>query len=99
MEPWMLIVGIIMLYVLYLMVSEFMAVRRIRVKMSKAIPYPPSPCGNDKEHYEWEEEVGWNCPHCAAIKMENDEFQKRQRDINDLADAVAKRIKEWEGQK
>lgn len=95
---WIYLIAAFVVLFMAFFIREIARVRRVRKALSKAHEYPKSPCGNDKDHYEWEE-VGWSCPHCAAIKLANDEFQQRQKDINDLADAVAKRIKEWEGQR
>ena len=35
-------------------IREIASVRRVRKALSKAHEYPKSPCGNDKDHYEWE---------------------------------------------
>jgi hypothetical protein len=56
---------------------------------------PPSPCGNDKDHYFWVEE-GWACPRCHAVNMNAKKYKDEEAKLDRLADKIVERLKNRE---
>lgn len=53
-----------------------------------AATFPPAPCGEQTEHYEWTEIMGMACPVCAVQKAK----REQEHYMEQLADKIAKRV-------
>lgn len=56
-------------------------------KPKEVVVRPPAPCGDDKEHYYWEE-IGWSCPVCSGIE----DRKREQREKEELAEMIAQKV-------
>lgn len=46
--------------------------------------FPPAPCGNQAQHYEWEKINGFKCPNCYAER----ERKRKDAELQALADKI-----------
>lgn len=57
-----------------------------------AAPWPPAPCGNQKEHIFWEELNDTRCPVCAGIERRKRKEEDENRMAEKIAAAVVRKI-------
>jgi hypothetical protein len=65
---------------------------RAKAEVERIKALPPAPCGNQEEHYYWEEQGMLPCPICRGQRTAARHAAEKERDLNLLADKIVARL-------